>query len=99
MKLEYQPDFIEQELRTLKDEHLYRKLRIVQNKGSSAIIDGRKVLNLNSNDYLGLSRHNSVISETTRAIEEISPCSSRLVDWKQLSITRFRIPVGCPSKD
>ena len=79
MKLEYQPDFIEQELRTLKDEHLYRKLRIVQNKGSSAIIDGRKVLNLNSNDYLGLSRHNSVISETTRAIEEISPCSSRLV--------------------
>jgi glycine C-acetyltransferase len=79
MKLEFRPDFIEQELRTLKDEHLYRKLRIVQNKGSSAIIDGRKVLNLNSNDYLGLSRHNSVISETTRAIEEISPCSSRLV--------------------
>jgi glycine C-acetyltransferase len=79
MKLEFRPDFIEQELRTLKVEHLYRKLRIVQNKGSSAIIDGRKVLNLNSNDYLGLSRHNSVISETTRAIEEISPCSSRLV--------------------
>ena len=79
MKLEFRPDFIEQELRTLKDEHLYRKLRIVQNKGSSAIIDGRKVLNLNSNDYLGLSRHHSVISETTRAIEEISPCSSRLV--------------------
>jgi glycine C-acetyltransferase len=79
MKLEFRPDFIEQELRTLKDEHLYRKLRIVQNKGSSAIIDGRKVLNLNSNDYLGLSRHHYVISETTRAMEEISPCSSRLV--------------------
>lgn len=79
MKLEFRPDFIEQELRTLKDEHLYRKLQIVQNKGSSAIIDGRKVLNLNSNDYLGLSRHPAVISETTRAIEEISPCSSRLV--------------------
>jgi glycine C-acetyltransferase len=79
MKLEFRPDFIEQELRTLKDKHLYRKLRIVQNKGSSAIIDGRKVLNLNSNDYLGLSRHHSVISETTRSIEEISPCSSRLV--------------------
>jgi glycine C-acetyltransferase len=79
MKLEFRPDFIEQELRTLKDEHLYRKLRIVQNKGSSAIIDGRKVLNLNSNDYLGLSRHSSVISETTGAIEEISPCSSRLI--------------------
>ncbi|MDQ5869765.1 MAG: pyridoxal phosphate-dependent aminotransferase family protein [Thermoproteota archaeon] len=79
MKLESRPDFIEQELKTLKDEHLYRKLRNVQNKGSSAIIDGRKVLNLNSNDYLGLSRHHSVISETTRAMEEISPCSSRLV--------------------
>ena len=79
MKLEFRPDFIEQELRTLKVQNLYRKLRIVQNKGSSAIIDGRKVLNLNSNDYLGLSRHPSVISETTRAIEEISPCSSRLV--------------------
>ena len=79
MKLESRPDFIEQELKTLKDEHLYRKLRNVQNKGSSAIIDGRKVLNLNSNDYLGLSRHHYVISETTRAMEEISPCSSRLV--------------------
>jgi len=79
MKLESRPDFIEQELKTLKDEHLYRKLRNVQNKGSSAIIDGRKVLNLISNDYLGLSRHHSVISETTRAMEEISPCSSRLV--------------------
>lgn len=79
MKLESRPDFIEHELKTLKDEHLYRKLRNVQNNGSSAIVDGRKVLNLNSNDYLGLSRHHSVISETTRAMEEISPCSSRLV--------------------
>ena len=79
MKLEFRPDFIQPQLRALKYKHLYRKLRIVQNKGSSAIIDGKKAINLNSNDYLGLSRHHSVISETRRAIDEISPCSSRLV--------------------
>ncbi len=79
MRLESRPDFIEQELETLKEENLYRKLRNVQNNGSYATIDGKKALNLNSNDYLGLSRHHFVISETIRSLQEISSCSSRLV--------------------
>jgi len=47
-------DFIDSELKNLKKENLYRKLRYGTTKGSQITINNKKLLNLCSNDYLGI---------------------------------------------
>lgn len=54
-------------------------MRSVSVQGSTAIVDGKKVIHLCSNDYLGLSRDPRVITRAARALDEISPSSSRLI--------------------
>lgn len=50
-------DWIEGELINLKRRHLYRRLlRISSPQGKTIEINGKKLLNFSSNDYLGLSR-------------------------------------------
>lgn len=46
--------FIDKELDKIKRESLYRKLRHVHNKGAKITISGKKLINLCSNDYLGI---------------------------------------------
>lgn len=70
---------IKSELEALKSQAIYRRLRLVRNFNSYAKINGRKAINLSSNDYLGLSRHPKVIRALVRCVGEVSPCSSRLV--------------------
>lgn len=48
-------------------------------RGPTASVDGKEVINLCSNDYLGLSRDRQVIEKTIASLQEISQCSSRLV--------------------
>ncbi|MDQ3808284.1 MAG: aminotransferase class I/II-fold pyridoxal phosphate-dependent enzyme [Thermoproteota archaeon] len=49
-------------------------------RGPVANVDGKEVINLCSNDYLGLSKNKHVIKAATTALsEEISQCSSRLI--------------------
>ncbi len=51
-------DFLRLELEKRKDQHLLRKLRNVKSlPGGEIVVNGRKMLNFCSNDYLGLSRH------------------------------------------
>ncbi|MGY5149163.1 MAG: aminotransferase class I/II-fold pyridoxal phosphate-dependent enzyme [Candidatus Nitrosopumilus sp. bin_68KS] len=47
-------DFIDSELRNLKKQNLYRKLRYGKSKGAHITINNKKFLNLCSNDYLGI---------------------------------------------
>jgi len=47
-------NFINSELGKLKRQHLYRQLRNIQVNGPHIIINKKKLLNLCSNDYLGL---------------------------------------------
>lgn len=72
-------NFIARHLRRLRDEALYRQLRTTVVLGPTALVNGRKVIHLCSNDYLGLSRDKKVIAAATATLREISQSSSRLI--------------------
>ena len=51
-------DFIDEALDQLKQKGLYRHLRVLEGEQlSTAVIDGKEVINLSSNNYLGLTAH------------------------------------------
>lgn len=72
-------NFVEERLASLEKNDLYRRLRTVVVKGPTAIVDGKEVIHLCSNDYLGLSQNKQVIKKTVKALQEVSQCSSRLI--------------------
>ncbi len=47
-------DFVDAELQAIKQNNLYRKLRYGKAQGARITINGKKLLNLCSNDYLGI---------------------------------------------
>jgi glycine C-acetyltransferase len=50
--------FLDAEIEELKAKGLYRRLRVVQSEQKSrCVIDGREVITLSSNNYLGLNTH------------------------------------------
>jgi glycine C-acetyltransferase len=50
--------FLDEELEGLRRRNLYRPLRIMSSaQGPVATVDGREVISLSSNDYLGLTHH------------------------------------------
>ena len=50
--------FIADEIADLKAKHLYRPLRVMSaSQGPVTTVDGREVISLSSNDYLGLTHH------------------------------------------
>jgi len=63
--------FVDSELEHIKKNHLYRKLRYGITDGSTITIQGKKLVNLCSNDYLGIP--------TTRMKIRQMQSSSRLV--------------------
>jgi glycine C-acetyltransferase len=63
----------------MKFGNIYRRLRKHQHDNAYVIVDGKRAINLCSNDYLGLSYHPLVIGEAVRSIKNLSPCSSRLI--------------------
>jgi glycine C-acetyltransferase len=71
---------VRDELDSLVSNNLYRQLRRVEVLGPTARIDGKEVILLCSNDYLGLSRNKQVISSMVSSLKHgTSQCSSRLV--------------------
>ena len=64
-------DFITEKLNELKEQGLYRKLTVLSSaSGPRCIINGKKVINLSSNNYLGFANHPRLKAAATKAIEE-----------------------------
>ena len=73
---------LRQELEELKALGLYRETKRIDTiQGPEVIIDGKKVILLSSNNYLGLTSHPEVIKAQAQALEEFGAgaCASRLV--------------------
>ncbi|MFM9872717.1 MAG: glycine C-acetyltransferase [Fimbriimonadaceae bacterium] len=59
------------EIQGLKDAHLYKKPRILESPaGGRVMMDGKSVINLSSNNYLGLANHPKVKQAALDAIEK-----------------------------
>jgi glycine C-acetyltransferase len=64
-------DFITEKLNELKDQGVYRKLTVLGSaSGPRCIINGKKVINLSSNNYLGFANHPRLKNAAIKAIEE-----------------------------
>ena len=56
-------DWINQELAALKEAGLYNRIRTIESpQGAWLVVDGKRVLNFCSNNYLGLANHPAMVS-------------------------------------
>jgi glycine C-acetyltransferase len=81
--------FVKDQLDFLENSGLYRHLRTVVPRGPMANVDGKEVINLCSNDYLGLSQNKQVIKKAITALNEVSQCGSRLIAGNHPKLTEL----------
>jgi 8-amino-7-oxononanoate synthase len=74
-------DWIVERLRGLREDDLYRSTTTYADAGGHVNADGRKLLNLASNDYLNLAQHPDVIAAAKRHLDQwgAGATASRLV--------------------
>jgi glycine C-acetyltransferase len=64
--------YLAQELETLRGQGLYRRLRQLSGEQAArAAFDGRAVVNLSSNNYLGLTSHPTLKARALEAVESL----------------------------
>lgn len=74
--------WIQDELNTLKDAGLYNRIRTLSSpQGAWLIVDGKRVLNFCSNNYLGLANHPSILKAAQEAMTKygIGPAAVRSI--------------------
>jgi len=63
--------FVAAELDTLRQQGLYRSLRVLNDRQqATSHVDGHTVVNLSSNNYLGLTTHPKLVAAAIKAIED-----------------------------
>jgi len=75
-------DWINQELGNLKEAGLYNRIRTISSpQGAWLIVDGKKVLNFCSNNYLGLANHPKIVQAAIKATQEygVGPAAVRTI--------------------
>lgn len=78
--------FITEEMENLKASGLYNKIRIIESaQGAWIQVDGQKVLNLCSNNYLGLANHPKLVKAAKDAIDNygVGPAAVRSIAGTQ----------------
>lgn len=75
-------DWIAQELESLKAHGLYNRIRTIGSpQGAWLLVDGKKVLNFCSNNYLGLANHPKLVAAVKKAVDElgVGPAAVRTI--------------------
>jgi glycine C-acetyltransferase len=74
--------WIQDELNGLKEAGLYNRIRTLGSaQGAWLVVDGERVLNFCSNNYLGLANHPKIVAAARRAAEEfgVGPAAVRTI--------------------
>jgi pyridoxal phosphate-dependent acyltransferase, putative len=74
--------WITKELEGLKAQGLYNRIRTIESpQGAWLVVDGKKVLNFCSNNYLGLANHPKLVAAAKKALDEmgIGPAAVRTI--------------------
>jgi glycine C-acetyltransferase len=62
--------FLAAEIESLKQQNLYRPLRVISSPQAARVtVDGREVVNLSSNNYLGLTTHPRLVEAALDAVK------------------------------
>ena len=75
-------DWIMQELETLKEQGLYNRIRAIGSpQGAWLLVDGLRVLNFCSNNYLGLANHPKLVRAAKKSLDEmgVGPAAVRTI--------------------
>jgi glycine C-acetyltransferase len=75
-------EWIEKELQNLKDAGLYNRIRTLSSpQGAWLVVDGKRVLNFCSNNYLGLANHPRLLKAAREAAEKygVGPAAVRSI--------------------
>ena len=75
-------DWITQEIESLKQAGLYNRIRTIGSpQGAWLVVDGKKVLNFCSNNYLGLANHPDIVAAARKATSEmgVGPAAVRSI--------------------
>jgi glycine C-acetyltransferase len=75
-------DWITQELDGLKQAGLYNRIRTIESpQGAWLVVDGKKVLNFCSNNYLGLANHPDIVAAAKKATDTygVGPAAVRSI--------------------
>ncbi|MBP7227577.1 MAG: glycine C-acetyltransferase [Longilinea sp.] len=75
-------DWIQQELSSLKEAGLYNRIRTISSaQGAWLVVDGKRVLNFCSNNYLGLANHPQLVAAAREIVERygVGPAAVRSI--------------------
>jgi glycine C-acetyltransferase len=75
-------EWIENELQGLKEAGLYNRIRTLSSpQGAWLLVDGKRVLNFCSNNYLGLANHPRILQAARQAMEKygLGPAAVRSI--------------------
>ena len=74
--------WIEEELQKLNQAGLYNRIRTLSSpQGAWLVVDGKRVLNFCSNNYLGLANHPNLVKAAQKAVEKygVGPAAVRTI--------------------
>jgi glycine C-acetyltransferase len=74
--------WIQDELQKLKDDGLYNRIRTISSpQGAWLVVDGKRVLNFCSNNYLGLANHPRIVQAAQEAVKKygVGPAAVRSI--------------------
>ncbi|MCL4824946.1 MAG: aminotransferase class I/II-fold pyridoxal phosphate-dependent enzyme, partial [Anaerolineales bacterium] len=75
-------DWIQQEIEALQAQGLYNRIRTIESpQGAWLKVDGKRVLNFCSNNYLGLANHPDIVAAAKKSLDAlgIGPAAVRSI--------------------